>query len=69
MKEESLYIDTTVGGKSVHKYSIRNADGFIGSRDIDELINFVLDRGIDPNTELYVDGNRSGELLFDLIQE
>ena len=43
----SLYKDTTVNGKSVHKYSIKSHGAVIGSKDLDELINFVLDRGID----------------------
>ena len=40
----------------------------IGSKDLDELIKFVLDRGIDPNTELYVYGKKTEEQLIDLIQ-
>ena len=59
----SLYKDTTYKDKSVHRYSIK------ASSDLDELINFVLDRGIDPTTELYVDGEKTEELLIDLIQE
>ena len=65
----SLYIDTTYKDKSVHKYSVKVSGATIGSSDLDELINFVLDRGIDPTTELYVDGEKTDEWLIDLIQE
>ena len=65
----SLYKDTTYKDKSVHKYSIKSSGATIGSNDLDELINFVLDRGIDPTTELYVDGEKTDEWLIDLIQE
>ena len=65
----SLYKDTTYKEKSVHKYSIKSSGATIGSNDLDELINFVLDRGIDPTTELYVDGEKTDEWLIDLIQE
>ncbi len=69
----AFYKDTTVNGKSVHKYSIKTStkfidDAMIGSKDLDELIKFVLDRGIDPNTELYVYGEKTEEQLIDLIQ-
>ena len=49
--------------KFVRNYSIKS------SEDLDELINFVLDRGIDPTTELYIDGEKTEEWLIDLIQE
>lgn len=65
----AFYKDTTVNGKSVHKYSIKLHGNTIGSDDLDELINFVLVAGIDPATELYVYGNKTEELLIDLIQE
>ena len=65
----SLYKDTTYKDKSVHKYSIKSSGATIGSDDLDELINFVLDRGIDPTTELYVNGDKTEEWLIDLIQE
>jgi len=65
----SLYKDTTYKEKSVHKYSIKSSGATIGSGDLDELINFVLDRGIDPTTELYVNGDKTEEWLIDLIQE
>ena len=65
----SLYKDTTYKDKSVHKYSIKSDGTIIGSKDLDELINFVLDRGIDPTTELYIDGEKTEEWLIDLIQE
>jgi len=65
----SLYKDTTYKEKSVHKYSIKSSGATIGSDDLDELINFVLDRGIDPTTELYVNGDKTEEWLIDLIQE
>ena len=65
----SLYKDTTYKGKSVHKYSVKVSGTTVGSDDLDELINFVLDRGIDPNTVLYTNGNATEELLIDLIQE
>jgi len=65
----SLYKDTTYKEKSVHKYSIKASGTTIGSDDLDELINFILDRGIDPTTELYVNGDKTEELLIDLIQE
>ena len=65
----SLYKDTTYKDKSVHKYSIKSDGTTIGSKDLDELINFVLDRGIDPTTELYIDGEKTEEWLIDLIQE
>ena len=65
----SLYKDTTYKEKSVHKYSIKSIGATIGSNDLDELIDFVLDRGIDPTTELYVDGEKTEEWLIDLIQE
>ncbi len=65
----SLYKDTTYKDKSVHKYSVKVSGATIGSNDLDELINFVLDRGIDPTTELYVDGVETDEWLIDLIQE
>ena len=65
----SLYKDTTYKGKSVYKYSIKSSGATIGSNDLDELIDFVLDRGIDPTTELYVDGEKTEEWLIDLIQE
>ena len=64
----AFYKDTTVNGKSVHKYSIKTCDAMIGSKDLDELIKFVLDQGIDPNTELYVYGEKTKEQLIDLIQ-
>ena len=65
----SLYKDTTVNDKSVHKYSIKSDGTIIGSKNLDELINFVLDRGIDPTTELYIDGKKTEECLIDLIQK
>ena len=65
----SLYKDTTYKDKSVHKYSVKSSGATIGSDDLDELINFVLDRGIDPTTELYVNGDKTEEWLIDLIQE
>ena len=65
----SLYKDTTYKDKSVHRYSIKASGTTIGSSDLDELINFVLDRGIDPNTTLYIDGDATEELLIDLMQE
>ena len=65
----SLYKDTTYKDKSVHKYSIKSSGATIGIDDLDELINFVLDRGIDPTTELYVNGDKTEEWLIDLIQE
>ena len=65
----SLYKDTTYKDKSIHRYSIKASGTTVGSSDLDELINFVLDRGIDPTTELYVDGEKTEELLIDLIQE
>ena len=64
----AFYKDTTVNGKSVHKYSIKSSGATIGSEDLDELINFVLDRGLDPVTELYIDGEETEEWLIDLIQ-
>lgn len=51
------------------KYSIKFDGTTIGSNDLDELINFVLDRGIDPTTELYIDEEKTEEWLIDLIQE
>ncbi len=65
----NLYKDTTYKDKSVHKYSIKVSIATIGSEDLDELIEYVLFCGIDPNTELYVDGEKTEELLIDLIQE
>ena len=65
----AFYKDTTVNGKSVHKYSIKSHGATIGSDDLDELINFVLDRGLDPVTELYIDGKETKEWLIDLIQK
>lgn len=65
----SLYKDTTYKDKSVHKYSIKASGATIGSEDLDELIEYVLCCGIDPTTELYVDGEKTEEWLIDLIQE
>ena len=65
----AFYKDTTYKDKSVHEWSIKSDGTIIGSKDLDELINFVLDRGIDPTTELYIDGEKTEELLIDLIQE
>lgn len=65
----SLYKDTTYKEKSVHKYSIKASGNTIGSDDLDELIEYVLCCGIDPNTVLYTNGNATEELLIDLIQE
>ena len=65
----SLYKDTTYEGKSVYKYSIKSGGTTIGSEDLDELIEYVLCCGIDPNTVLYTNGSATEELLIDLIQE
>ena len=65
----SLYKDTTYKDKSVHRYSIKASGTTVGSDDLDELIEYVLCCGIDPNTVLYTDGNATEELLIDLIQE
>jgi len=65
----SLYKDTTYKDKSVHKYSIKASGATIGSEDLDELIEYVLCCGIDPNTALYIDSEATEELLIDLIQE
>ena len=65
----SLYKDTTYKGESVHEYSIKSSGATIGSDDLDELIEYVLCCGIDPNTVLYTNGNATEELLIDLIQE
>lgn len=65
----AFYKDTTINDKSVHKYSVKNADGFIGSSSIEELVEFVLDRGIDPTTTLYVDSEPTEETLWDYMQE
>ena len=64
-----FYSDTTYGNKSVFKYSIQTGSTIIGNNDLDELIEDVLDCGIDPNTNVYVDGVETQEQLIDLIQE
>ena len=64
-----FYSDTTYQKKSVFKYSIQTGNKIIGNNDLDELIEHVLDRGIDPNTNVYVDGVETQEQLIDLIQE
>lgn len=65
----AFYKDTTYKDKSVHEWSIKSDGTIIGSKDLNELINFVLDRGIDPTTELYIDGEKTEEWLIDLIQK
>jgi hypothetical protein len=65
----AFYKDTTIDGRSVHRYSIKNANGFIGSSSIEELVEFVLDRGIDPTTTLYIDSEPTEVTLWDYMQE
>jgi len=65
----AFYRDTTINGKSVHRYSVRNTDGFIGSSSLDELIDFILDRGIDPTKTLYIDAKSTEMTIWEYIQE
>ena len=65
----AFYKDTTIDGRSVHRYSIKNANGFIGSSSIEELVEFVLDRGIDPTTTLYIDSEPTELTLWDYMRE
>ena len=63
----AFYIDTVINGKSVHKFSIKSGDKIVGSDSLDELIEYVLDKGIDPTTLLYTDGEATGETLCEFI--
>tara|TARA_R110002167_G_scaffold5978_1_gene27404 strand:+ start:1006 stop:1164 length:159 start_codon:yes stop_codon:yes gene_type:complete len=36
---------------------------------IDELIEHVLDRGIDPSKWLYINGEQTGETVFEYMVE
>ena len=35
---------------------------------IDELVDYVVDNGMDPNYEITSNGNSTGEYVIDLIQ-
>ena len=35
---------------------------------IDELVNYVVNNGMDPNYEITANGSSTGELIIDLIQ-
>lgn len=65
---KTFYSDTTYENKSVFKYSIQVGSRIIGNNDLDELIEHVLDRGIDPNNKLWVDGKETEQTLFEYMR-
>ena len=37
-------------------------------KSIDELVDYVVDNGMDPNYEITANGSPTGEMVIDLIQ-
>ena len=49
-------------------YGITNYNGELTEfSTIDELINHVLDLGIDPSKWLYINGEQTGETIFEYM--
>ena len=55
--------------KNIRKmYGITNYNGELTEfSTIDELIDHVLDRGIDPSKWLYINGEQTGETIFEYM--
>ena len=49
-------------------YGITNYNGELTEfATIDELVEYVLDRGIDPSKWLYINGEQTGETVFEYM--
>ena len=50
------------------KYSL-DCSYFVNEfKSINELVDYVVDNGMDPNYEITTNGNPTGEMVIDLIQ-
>ena len=50
-------------------YGINNMGEWLEYSSIDQLIDEVLSRGIDPNTALFIDKRATGETVFEYMVE